>query len=76
MAKGGRPRVERKEEEVDRGREPVKGNWHRPKDKLDPHKSFRSKKNEQAGADKSSSRKKPSGVSVKGKKGGNADRRR
>lgn len=76
MAKGGRPRVERKEEEADRGREPVKGNWHRPKDKLDPHKSFRSKKNEQVGADKSGNRKKPSGANVKGKKGGNADRRR
>lgn len=81
MAKGGRPRVERKEEETDRGREPIKGNWHRPKDKLDPHKSFRSKKNEQGGADKKSSDKvrsgkKPSGANLKGKKGGNADRRR
>lgn len=90
MAKGGRPRVERKEEDVDYGNEPVKGNWHRPKDKLDPHKSFRSKKSDQKGSDqtrdgKKQSRdgkkpfrdgKKPDGVNFKGKKGGNADRRR
>lgn len=43
MGKGARPRVEKQEEPEPFGREPKQGNWHRPKDKLDPQKSFRRK---------------------------------
>lgn len=75
MAKGGRPTVAKKEEPVAQGQEPVKGNWHRPKDKLDPKKSFRSKKGAQE-QPKRSEGAKPSYAKNKIGKGPNADRRR
>jgi 23S rRNA pseudouridine2605 synthase len=70
MDKGGRPTVDKKEEPNDGGREPVKGNWHRPKDKLDPQKSFRSPSNKKAAptAEKRVPGKKPSFVKSKSKK--------
>jgi 23S rRNA pseudouridine2605 synthase len=80
MGKGARPTVEKKEDVADRGREPAKGNWHRSKDKLDPQKTFRSKKSGDANGKTSSNK----GDTSKGakpfkskmKKGPNADRRR
>lgn len=80
MGKGARPTVEKKEDPADRGREPAKGNWHRSKDKLDPQKSFRSKKGSagksDAGFSKSAPSKGAKPFKSKVKKGPNADRRR
>lgn len=85
MGKGARPTVEKKEDTVDQGREPSKGNWHRSKDKLDPQKTFRGKKGadgknhprptrNDSGKDAPSKDGKP--FKSKVKKGPNADRRR
>lgn len=76
MAKGGRPTVEKKEVREKIGDGPEEGNWHRPKDKLDPKKSFRSKKAGMKGKKSSSTQKPNSKSKSQPKKGNNADRRR
>lgn len=46
MGKGARPTVEKKDDLEVLGRAPKQGNWHRPKDKLDPQTRFRRPKHE------------------------------